>query len=681
MDERTADEAFRRYQATGEPEDLAWVFDRLAGRLLLVAAHLAPDGPTAEDLVQGTFLEAMRNAPAWDGERPLIGWMVGILRNLAAARHRRGARQRALPEEALVAPVPTDDFEQQEMLARVQAIIEDLPAPYREVLLLHLIQGLGPKAIAHSLDRAPGTVRMQIHRGLQRLRETLPAGTLPALFGLHLPSDRWPALRADLLQQAAAHQASIARSGAGVSHIPVPAPVPALTIGALLMGHKLLLSSILILAVALAVWNWKSATPGAGLAASGPMEVSLPANLQGDFPLRSADTSPSGRQVAAPDPSPSGPSTAEDRYSLDAKLVRAGDRMPLFGVQLAVLVPGSAAPIRRALTDEQGRVTWQELPAGTYRVRVDRGPSSSKCWCRRQARCILQIARGHAGAEHGGQCEGTTIGLADVESIAAAVVDRSDRRALRQGRFTLENAAHLLLLLGRPDSAGPRRSCSRRRSPPSFSGVVLGAPAGIAGPSAAARRAACSGCGDLDRVPLRRGTDAAETHHGDATVHSTWCPCVATGEGRFASDEIPRPAASCSPHPMRAGVGLAEVLVQGTGQVSLTLGPAGQLQLEVEGRGCCLDLQLRLLWMGSDTLGPFWPGAAAALRHRRPLRGAMAELDELLPGRATRPRWNAARTRPHPGRSAGTPAKSMYLRGRSLPIASSFACPSGSRCT
>ncbi|MEZ5976236.1 MAG: hypothetical protein R3E96_15765 [Planctomycetota bacterium] len=140
------------------------------------------------------------------------------------------------------------------------------------------------------------------------------------------------------------------------------------------MGHKLLLSSILILAVALAVWNWKSATPGAGLAASGPMEVSLPANLQGDFPLRSADTSPSGRQVAAPDPSPSGPSTAEDRYSLDAKLVRAGDRMPLFGVQLAVLVPGSAAPIRRALTDEQGRVTWQELPAGTYRVRVDRSP-------------------------------------------------------------------------------------------------------------------------------------------------------------------------------------------------------------------------------------------------------------------------------------------------------------------
>ncbi|MEZ5976237.1 MAG: hypothetical protein R3E96_15770 [Planctomycetota bacterium] len=55
---------------------------------------------------------------------------------------------------------------------------------------------------------------MQIHRGLQRLRETLPAGTLPALFGLHLPSDRWPALRADLLQQAAAHQASIARTGA-----------------------------------------------------------------------------------------------------------------------------------------------------------------------------------------------------------------------------------------------------------------------------------------------------------------------------------------------------------------------------------------------------------------------------------------------------------------------------------
>lgn len=52
-----------------DPEALTRVFDGTAGRLLLLAAHLAGTGGTAEDLVQATFVAAMTGARSWDRRR------------------------------------------------------------------------------------------------------------------------------------------------------------------------------------------------------------------------------------------------------------------------------------------------------------------------------------------------------------------------------------------------------------------------------------------------------------------------------------------------------------------------------------------------------------------------------------------------------------------------------------
>ncbi|HEU4419141.1 MAG TPA: sigma-70 family RNA polymerase sigma factor, partial [Planctomycetota bacterium] len=78
---------FLRYRETGDPQALASVFDRYAPQLLLVAAHLA-GGRVAEDLVQETFLDAIRQRERWDATRPLAPWLVGLLGN-----HVREARR------------------------------------------------------------------------------------------------------------------------------------------------------------------------------------------------------------------------------------------------------------------------------------------------------------------------------------------------------------------------------------------------------------------------------------------------------------------------------------------------------------------------------------------------------------------------------------------------------------
>jgi DNA-directed RNA polymerase specialized sigma24 family protein len=100
MDPRDLDRDFLAFRERGSAEALARVFDALAPRLLLVAGHLTRDAARAEDLVQTTFVQAMRDAAGYDGARPVGAWLAGILRHRAEDERRRAQRRAAEPLEA-----------------------------------------------------------------------------------------------------------------------------------------------------------------------------------------------------------------------------------------------------------------------------------------------------------------------------------------------------------------------------------------------------------------------------------------------------------------------------------------------------------------------------------------------------------------------------------------------------
>ena len=64
--------------------------------------------------------------------------------------------------------------------ALADALLE-LPALYRDVLQAHLYDGKRAVEIAREFERAPGTVRLQILRGLELLRRALPPGLATGL--------------------------------------------------------------------------------------------------------------------------------------------------------------------------------------------------------------------------------------------------------------------------------------------------------------------------------------------------------------------------------------------------------------------------------------------------------------------------------------------------------------------
>jgi RNA polymerase sigma-70 factor (ECF subfamily) len=182
MDSQTLESDFQAYRERGDVDALVRVFDAAAPRLLLLAAHLVARADEAEDLVQATFLAALRDARSYGGERPVLAWLAGILRHraldLARRRSVRGEQSLADVDAAreLVAPErsPIDLAADGEAFERVAAAIATLEAPYRELLTLRLVHGLDPAAIAHARGANPSTVRVQLKRGLERLRAALP---------------------------------------------------------------------------------------------------------------------------------------------------------------------------------------------------------------------------------------------------------------------------------------------------------------------------------------------------------------------------------------------------------------------------------------------------------------------------------------------------------------------------
>lgn len=234
-----------RYRDRGDLPALAAVFDAVAGQLLLVAGHLVRDGALAEDLVQTTFVEAMRCASRYDARRPLLPWLVRILTNQAKKlRRQRGRAVDPRPLQRSVDDSAAERVLDREVVAAVEAALADLPIHYRQVLTLRLVHELSPTAIAHALGCPPETVKTRLKRGLELLRRHLPHGITMAMAAWLATGRGLPAMRTEVLRLAA-HGQVAAAGGAGVTTFGL------LAFGGIWMKQMLLRTTVVVVVFAL----------------------------------------------------------------------------------------------------------------------------------------------------------------------------------------------------------------------------------------------------------------------------------------------------------------------------------------------------------------------------------------------------------------------------------------------
>ena len=166
----------------GDREAVDALVRRYQVRMFNFARTLTPGDADAEDLAQETFIRAFRGLGGFRGDSSFKNWLYGIAVNLARTYHGKRLRQSAVWGQRLDAVDGADDHADtgttdiEDAAIRRQALdraLATLPADQRLAVVLHDIEGLEYKEIAHVLDIPIGTVMSRIFRGRKRLRPLL----------------------------------------------------------------------------------------------------------------------------------------------------------------------------------------------------------------------------------------------------------------------------------------------------------------------------------------------------------------------------------------------------------------------------------------------------------------------------------------------------------------------------
>jgi RNA polymerase sigma-70 factor (ECF subfamily) len=149
---------------------------RVAG--FAAALHVLHDPAAAEDVVQDAFMQLWNRPDAYDPQRgSLRGYVTMLARSRAIDRRRsEGVRESTLERLSVtlgreLEGSAADRAIERDRSARAASVIDRLPAPQREAVLLAFGGGLTVSEIAAAVGVPLGTAKSRVRLGIAKLRD------------------------------------------------------------------------------------------------------------------------------------------------------------------------------------------------------------------------------------------------------------------------------------------------------------------------------------------------------------------------------------------------------------------------------------------------------------------------------------------------------------------------------
>jgi len=162
----------------GEPAAWGTLFNRYQLPLYVYVFELVHDEQASLDVVQETFINAVRHIGSLREDGKFGSWLFGIAHQKCIQRWRRLGRETNVLEEIAEAPLeietnPRELLIRQEREAEFMSLLNQLPLPQRSVLLLHFVEDFSLEEIAGITGAPPGTVKSRLHYAKRALRKLI----------------------------------------------------------------------------------------------------------------------------------------------------------------------------------------------------------------------------------------------------------------------------------------------------------------------------------------------------------------------------------------------------------------------------------------------------------------------------------------------------------------------------
>jgi RNA polymerase sigma-70 factor, ECF subfamily len=173
-----------RLACDGDPLAFERLYKLHSRRVYALCLRLAGNPSDAEDLTQEAFLQLFRKIATFRGESKFSTWLHRLTVNVVLMRRRKKRH----PEVSLDTTNESDDGDSRPMLepggpdlclsgaldrVHLSKALEQLPHGYREMFILHDVEGYEHNEIAGILGCSLGNSKSQLFKARMRLRELL----------------------------------------------------------------------------------------------------------------------------------------------------------------------------------------------------------------------------------------------------------------------------------------------------------------------------------------------------------------------------------------------------------------------------------------------------------------------------------------------------------------------------
>jgi len=164
-------------RAKRDPSAFGELYDRHLLQIYRFVYSRVRDQTAAEDVTSEVFMKALKSIGRYqDTGKPFSAWLYQIAVNSVADRYRSSRPVDDIDDQrdlAIGGPALEEVAAQRDELRRIWGVVETLPRQQRIAMVLKFQEDMKIEDIANAMGKTPGAVKLLIHRGVTKVRQTL----------------------------------------------------------------------------------------------------------------------------------------------------------------------------------------------------------------------------------------------------------------------------------------------------------------------------------------------------------------------------------------------------------------------------------------------------------------------------------------------------------------------------